>query len=272
VRYTSGRQSFLGGLAVRLTVAAFTITGCSSHPSTPATSPDAAAYYRAGQHEALLHHYPAAQQDFSRALALTSDPDQQAWALYQIASLESIQPAQKTAAIQSYHRLIHDYPRHFLAARAQSDIDRLEDKKPPVVVAAVPDPGCGPECLAFLLQHVFHQPASLQELRKAAGEDEHGATLLGLQKAARGQGLIAEGMKVDAAYFRQMKQPTLCWVKRSHYVAVTATPTALKPPFWAIIVYDPIRDRAQTLSPAQFSREWDGYVLALARAGGKAQV
>jgi hypothetical protein len=75
VRYTSGRQSFLGGLAVRLTVAAFAITGCSSHPSTPATSPDAEACYRAGQHEALLHHYPAAQQDFSRALELTSNRD-----------------------------------------------------------------------------------------------------------------------------------------------------------------------------------------------------
>ena len=68
---------------------------------------------------------------------------------------------------------------------------------------------------------------------------------------------------MDEAYFRHLAQPTLCWTKRSHFVAVTATPATLSPPFWAVRVYDPTGRGEKRMTPDEFSQQWDGYVLAL---------
>ena len=155
------------------------------------SSATAASAYHAGQVASYQRHYSHAEADFAHARDLTSDPDKAAWAQYQLASCYLAQPAQRSQAIPALQRLIHDYPHHFLAARAQADLDRLEGKKPTTIVAAAIDTDCGPECLQYLLVHFFHRSVSLTTLRKLAGTNEHGTTLLGLQKAAQAMGLHA---------------------------------------------------------------------------------
>lgn len=229
----------------------------------PAHSESAAAAYHAAQVASYHHRYARAEAGFTRARDLTSDPDKAAWAQYQLASCFLAQPAKRSQAMAALRQEIRDYPHHFLAARAQADLDRLEGRTPEPPAVAALDTDCGPECLQYLLRRTLHRWVSLATLRKLAGTDEHGTTLLGLQKAARAEGLNAVGMQVDEAYFRRMPQPTICWTKRSHFVAVTATPAMITPPFWSIRLYDPTGRGEKTVSPGEFSQQWDGYVLAL---------
>lgn len=223
----------------------------------------ARSFYRAGQSAVLHQDYTIAGADFQKAKSLTSDPDQQAWADYQLACIEVAQPSHKPQAIAALERFCREYPHHYLAAQALNDLDRLEGVKPAIPQLPELDTDCGPECLQYLLKHSFHRSVSVASLRIVAGTGAHGTTLLGLQKAAEQKGLKASGMQVDLNYIRRMRNPLIAWTKRSHFVAVIATPISLHSPFWSVRVYDPAGQGERNLTPSEFQREWDGYILTL---------
>ena len=164
-------------VAVLALAAAFVFASRSRvHSSTTAASA-----YHAGQVASYQRHYSRAEANFAQARDLTTDPDKAAWAQYQLASCYLSQPAQRSQAIPALKRLIHDYPHHFLAARAQADLDRLEGKKPSKVSPAAIDTDCGPESLQYLLAHSFHRSVSLAALRKLSGANEHGTLCVNIE-------------------------------------------------------------------------------------------
>ncbi|HET6385128.1 MAG TPA: cysteine peptidase family C39 domain-containing protein [Armatimonadota bacterium] len=251
---------------MRLFIAAAVAAGCIAiviGAGSRDRSGRGAYYYRSGQHALVRHDLKTAAADFKRAASLTNDPDKRAWAQYQLAECQVVQPTKRSEAIAALRALIEDEPRHFLAARAQAELDRLEGKKTHPFTPPPLDVDCGPEALAYILQHSFGKRASVSSLRHLAGAGPHGATLLGLQKAAEASGLKAVGMKVDLNYLRRMPPPAILWIRRSHYIAFLSTEAAIAPPFWKIRVYDPAGTHEEVITPEELQKTWDGYLLKI---------
>ena len=247
-----------------LGIGAFVLLACAAAiKSDRRGGASAEATYRAGQHALVQHDLETAAADFRRASDLATDPDKKAWSQYQLAMCLVVQPAKRAEAIAALRSLVRSEPRHFLAARAQSDLDRLEGRKSRPFTPPPLDVDCGPEALAYILQHSFGKPASLSTLRHLAGVGPHGATLLGLDKAAKASGLKAEGMKVDLNYLRRMRPPAILWIRRSHYIAFLSTEAAIAPPFWKIRVYDPAGTSEEVITPEELQKTWDGYLLKI---------
>jgi len=247
-----------------LGIGAFVLLACIAGLSSGRRGTvSAAAFYHGGQRALLRHDLKTAAVDFQHASDLTTDPEKRAWAQYQLGECYQAQPSKRAEAIAALRTLIKDEPHHFLAARAQAEIDRLQGRKSHPFTPPPLDVDCGPEVLAYLLQHSFGKPASLSTLRHLAGVNSHGTTLLGLQRAAESRGLKAEGMKVDLNYLRRMRPPAILWIRRSHFDAFLGTEAGIQPPFWKVRVYDPAGTREEVISPEELQTTWDGYLLKI---------
>lgn len=78
---------------------------------------------------------------------------------------------------------------------------------------------CGPRALLIVCEKLG-VGANLDELRRLAGTTGTGTTMEGLAKAARANGLVAEGVQMNRAALSALDRPAIAWVGGDHYVAV----------------------------------------------------
>ena len=78
---------------------------------------------------------------------------------------------------------------------------------------------CGPKALLAVSEKLGVR-VTLAELSRAAGVTRRGTTLEGLARAARAQGLKAEGVQMDEKALSRLHTPAIAWVDGDHYLAV----------------------------------------------------
>ena len=112
---------------------------------------------------------------------------------------------------------------------------------------------CGPAALQMILAH--HRVAATQaELRRLAGTDERGTSVLGLSRAASLKGLDAVASRRSIDELRNAMLPAIAFVNDDHFVVVRRVQAG------RIVVDDPARGRVR-LSQGAFDALWNGTVL-----------
>ncbi|MFN3650395.1 MAG: cysteine peptidase family C39 domain-containing protein [Armatimonadota bacterium] len=231
-----------------------------SHTPTFREDPNFAAHpeYRAAMELGRSGEYlPAAAK-----LAVLADAEPRssvgAWSRYQQAL------ALRTAGREEEARKVFT-----LAVREYGDVHQgalAREALAPKTETAVPqrptrDPDCGPKCLLRACELVGID-ATLPEIVRLAKPGPRGATLNALAEAAKTKGLQAQGLSVPAAGVEQLPLPAIAWVDRNHYVLLTEIRGG------TVRYYDPARPDELLTSPLPaFRKRWDGYALALSRAG-----
>jgi hypothetical protein len=102
--------------------------------------------------------------------------------------------------------------------------------------------------------------ADLEEITKLAETDERGATMAGLQKAARSKGLQAVGLKIGLSELAQCAEPAICHLWGDHFVVAQADGAG------AINVTDPsAKEGNQRLPFDDFRAAYSGFALLISR-------
>jgi hypothetical protein len=102
--------------------------------------------------------------------------------------------------------------------------------------------------------------ADLEELTGLAETDESGATLAGLQKAARSKGLQTVGLKIGLSELARCREPAICHLWGDHFVVAQAEGTGV------ISVTDPSAEEGkQKVSFDDFKAAYSGFALLLSR-------
>ena len=120
-------------------------------------------------------------------------------------------------------------------------------------------PLCGPRALQLVCRQ-YGRPAEVEELARLAGTQQTGTTLQGLAQAAQAKELRAQGLQVNLTQLARLPKPLIAWVGGWHYVVVTGCRGG------QVQLVDPEQGVEQTLAPADFVRQWQGYVLAVEAA------
>ena len=239
------RLSLLAGLSLAL-------GGCRSHPVAPATSISPVRSLT-GPSATVLQVQASPLYRQARADCKRRDYRQAADHLQTLARPPGLAP-DALAFVQQQRRL------------CLQDAG-LATPSSPVMPASLPartpsDGDCGPRAL-LLLCRKLGVPATLDQLRTAAGTNSQGTTLAGLQQAATSLGLKAEGVQVSREALPDTALPALAWVHRDHYVALLAlsgsgeTATAT--------LRDPNHAAEETLSQEQLLQRCGGVLLLVHR-------
>jgi hypothetical protein len=204
----------------------------------------------AGQYvEATTAFRSVAQQERGTAVG--------AWALLQ-AGICSRTAGNLRQAGNAWEEVARNYPETHVANLATEELRKFRGDPEPAVPQPPPrDPHCGPKALARVCQALGIEVA-LEELVNACAPGPAGASFADLASAAEQLGLKAEGVHVNIAALRATREPAIAWVNRNHYVAVLKGGDRL-------IVFDPNQGQDRRVSLTDFSRDWDGYLLLLAR-------
>ena len=112
---------------------------------------------------------------------------------------------------------------------------------------------CGPAALQMILAH--HRVAATQaELRRLAGTDERGTSVLGLRRAASAKGLDAVASRRSTDELQNAVLPAIAFVNDDHFVVVRRVQAG------RVVIDDPASGRVR-LSLATFDVLWNGTVL-----------
>jgi NHLM bacteriocin system ABC transporter peptidase/ATP-binding protein len=115
---------------------------------------------------------------------------------------------------------------------------------------------CGAACLASVLGH-FGRWVALEEVRAACGVSRNGSRAGTLVRAARANGLEAEGYRIPAAELAMVPTPFIAHWEGNHFVVVDEIGPR------GASVNDPAHGRRR-LSQAEFERGYSGTVLTFA--------
>jgi len=262
-------------------------SGAQAQPADPAQ-----AYYQQAFAAGERHDFATAAAYFQRLREAYPRSELADDAMYQQAICSYAQ-GQWEQALAEFERVRQNYPDSYLAVRAEGWEGRVRAKlappaspasraaapaRPPApapqpVQTAPPGglapllyenttapvlPLCGPRALELVCQQ-YGRPAEVEELARLAGTDRAGTSLAGLAQAAEAKGLSAQGLQVNLTQLERLPKPLIAWVGGQHYVVVTGCSRQ------QVQLVDPDRG-AMTLSPPEFSRQWQGYVLAVQAA------
>lgn len=120
---------------------------------------------------------------------------------------------------------------------------------------------CGAVCLAYLAAH-FGKVVAIAQLRRLAGTDQRGTTVLGLLEAAKNLGFSAKGVKGPAEALLTVPLPAIahCLVDKRllHYVVLVEwTPKHAR-------VMDPAVGRVEKWPHERFTAVWTGVLILIA--------
>jgi hypothetical protein len=124
---------------------------------------------------------------------------------------------------------------------------------------------CGPAALAAVCRH-FGIAATEGEIARLAGTTRAGTSMLGLQKAARVEGLAAEGVQVTPAGLSRTPLPCILFFHPGHFAVLTGVRGGL------FYLADPSLGQ-RTVTREQLVSLWHGEALLVGPlSGGRASV
>lgn len=223
----------------------------SGHTFEAASAPPADPAYRHALELGLAHDYRRSFIEFRRLAEERRGTDAAAWALYE-AGLVAQADQDPAGAAWAFASLRRDFPRHRLTLRIAADLHAA----PGPARAETAD--CGPRALLFVCERL-RVPATLPQLRQAAGTTAGGTTLEGLARAAQGLGLKAEGLQADRTALAELHQPAVAWVNGQHCVAVLATSDD------RATIHDPNQPREESIPLEELLTRSGGVLLRLSR-------
>lgn len=166
-----------------------------------------------------------------------------------------------------------EVPVRLQGARGSRAVVTWQDLRWQDVVRQGYDFSCGSAALATLLTHGFGEPHTerelLQEMLDAVDEPtrderiQNGLSMLDLKQAAIRHGFQAMGARLPLSSLRQLRGPVIVHLNRSgqlHFSVLRGVDTE------HAYLADPAEGNIR-LSVDQFSAEWSGVILALARPG-----
>lgn len=118
---------------------------------------------------------------------------------------------------------------------------------------------CGPAALLNVFRK-YRIPSSLKEIKRIAGTNGKGTSMLGLKRAVELKGLEAQGWLYTWEDFQQAPLPMIAFVRGNHYVVVESITES-----GSVIVLDPAIGRLQ-YRLEKFRRIWRGEALQIGRA------
>ena len=220
--------------------------------------------YRAAMQAAQQKRFHDALKAFEQLAAAPPNATVGALAQYQIGYCY-LALKQKQNALTAFEQFVRLHPHTPLTAPAQEKIRQLTPpatSHPPIH----PHPhtptraDCGPAALLALCQRLG-VTTTKEELTRLAGTDATGTTMMGLAKAAKAKGLKTEGLWVDATAFQRISLPALAWVNGNHWVAVWEVNRG------AVRLFDPAKEKEETLGLPDFQQRWDGHLLRVWKEG-----
>ncbi len=117
---------------------------------------------------------------------------------------------------------------------------------------------CGAACLAMICKY-HGKRVNLSYLRDIANITHDGASMLSLSEAAEKTGFYTKGVRLDLNGLKEAALPAVCHWGGYHWVVVYGDADG------RIHVADPALGR-KTYPPEEFSRNWSGMTLLLARS------
>ncbi len=112
---------------------------------------------------------------------------------------------------------------------------------------------CGPAALQMILAH-HRVDATQAELRRLAGTDVRGTSVLGLRRAASAKGLDAVASRRSTDELHNVVLPAIAFVNDDHFVVVRRVQAG------RVVIDDPASGRVQ-LTLGTFDALWNGTVL-----------
>ena len=119
---------------------------------------------------------------------------------------------------------------------------------------------CGPAALAAVCRH-FGIAATEEEVARLAGTTASGTSMLGLQAAARAEGLAAEGVRVSPGGLARTPLPCILFFHAGHFAVLTG----IRGPLFYLA--DPSLGQ-RTMTRAQLLSLWRGEVLIVGPLSG----
>ncbi|MFA7633697.1 MAG: NHLP family bacteriocin export ABC transporter peptidase/permease/ATPase subunit [Thiohalomonadaceae bacterium] len=112
---------------------------------------------------------------------------------------------------------------------------------------------CGAACLAMVLAY-YERWVPLEELRVLCGVSRDGSKAINIVKAARAQGLKAQGKRMEPAKLKTLAAPAILFVNMSHFVVFEGATAR------GIQINDPA-DGRRTVAYEEFDGMFSGIVL-----------